>query len=271
MAKEKKEKFDFVQPIKDIPAALKGFPKNIVRILKDPVKSSEEVKTRKKEIFPLLYLFIAIALIFVILSAIFSKASSVFTGIAFVPAVCAAVCVFLLMALKKAAEKFADIECDNCKKRIAYDEKVQFKVVNKTLNIKKEDKTNDKNGVHASSTISVEGKEITTVEITCRCQGCGTEKTFKHDFVTMECNKTAVKVPYVQSGALLITFESDVKNAYASGILNVEGEIVRKGGEVSVGGKSASTKTVGNDINITYNRSVESLVKGYFGDEIQMR
>ena len=30
-----KEKFDFIQPIKDIPRTLKGFPKNIGRIVKD--------------------------------------------------------------------------------------------------------------------------------------------------------------------------------------------------------------------------------------------
>ena len=43
MANEKKQKFDFIQPIKDIPNVFKGFPKNIVHIIKDPVKSSAEV------------------------------------------------------------------------------------------------------------------------------------------------------------------------------------------------------------------------------------
>ena len=39
-----KEKFDFIQPIKDIPKSLKGFPKNLIHIWKDPVESSEQVK-----------------------------------------------------------------------------------------------------------------------------------------------------------------------------------------------------------------------------------
>lgn len=43
-----KEKFDFIQPIKDIPKSLKGFPKNLIHIWKDPVNNSEEVKARKK-------------------------------------------------------------------------------------------------------------------------------------------------------------------------------------------------------------------------------
>ena len=38
------EKFDFIQPIKDIPKSLKGFPKNLIHIWKDPVNNSEEVK-----------------------------------------------------------------------------------------------------------------------------------------------------------------------------------------------------------------------------------
>ena len=55
-----KEKFDFVAPIKDISKALKGFPKNLIRIWKEPVTNSEEVVARRKEIYPMLYLFVAV-------------------------------------------------------------------------------------------------------------------------------------------------------------------------------------------------------------------
>lgn len=265
-----KEKFDFIQPIKDIPKSLKGFPKNLIHIWKDPVNNSEEVKARKKEIFPLLYLFIGLCLVFVILGAIIIDLQSVFTTIGMIPGIGAVACGFLLMVLKKAAQKFADLECTNCKKRIAFDENVQIKVVNKTFTITKEDKTIKKNDIPVESTISAIGKERVTLEITCKCQECGTEKTFRHDFVTMECNKTAVKVPYVQSGAMLVQFEADVRNAYDSGSCNV-GEVHPTKAEVSVAGQTASSKVAANGVTIKYNRSPESLVKGYFGNEIQMR
>ena len=248
-----KEKFDFIQPIKDIPKSLKGFPKNLIHIWKDPVNNSEEVKARKKEIFPLLYLFVGLFLIMAIVSAIFPDAQDVLMIVCMIPGFGAVACGFLLMVLKKAAPKFADLECTNCKKRIAFDENVQIKVLKKTFTVTKSDKTIKKNDIPVESTISANGKEHITVEITCKCQECGTEKTFTHEFVSVECEKSAVKVPYVQSGAMLVQFEQDVRNEGAEGF---EGK--------SIG-------TTANGVHIKYIRTPESLVKGYFGNEIQMR
>jgi len=249
-----KEKFDFIQPLKDIPNALKGFPKNIVHMVKDPVENSEEVKARKKEIFPYLYLCLILFLVLVILSVVIPDASTVLTTVAMVPGLAAVGCGFLLVVLKKAAEKYADLECGNCKKRIAFDDNVQIKVLDRKFTVTKSDKTiNDKNNIPVQSTISAMGKETVTLEITCQCQECGTKKTFTHSFVTVECEKSAVKVPYVQSGALLVQYEHDVRNEGAEGFE----------------GKAAGTTDRG--VLIKYIRTPETLVKGYFGNEIQMR
>ena len=187
--------------------------------------------------------------------------------LAMIPAIGVAICGFLLTVLKKAAQKFADLECDNCKKLIAYDDNVQIRIVNKTFDIKKEDRTIEKNNVPVESTIEVKGTELVTVEITCKCQECGTEKKFMHTFTTMRCNKGAVKIPYVQSEARLIQYESDVREAYENGLCEVH-EIHPVKAEVSVGGKTASSVTTSNGVNITYKRPIESLVKGYFGNEL---
>lgn len=248
-----KEKFDFIQPIKDIPKSLKGFPKNLIHIWKDPVNNSEEVKARKKEIFPLLYLFVAICLVLVILGVIISDLESVFTTIAIIPGLGVVVCGFLLVVLKKAAQKFADLECTNCKKRIAFDENVQIKVIDRNFFVSTSDQTFKKDDIPHHSTIKAMGKEKVIVEITCKCQECGTEKTFTHEFVTVECQKSDNNVPYVQSGAMLVQFEQDVRNEGAEGF---EGK--------SIG-------TTANGVHIKYIRTPESLVKGYFGNEIQMR
>ncbi len=248
-----KEKFDFIQPIKDIPKSLKGFPKNLIHIWKDPVKNSDEVKARKKEIFPLLYLFVGIFLIMAIISAIFPDAQNILMIVCMIPGFGAVACGFLLVVLKKAAEKFADLECTNCKKRIAFDENVQIKVIKKNFTVTKEDKTFEKDGIPHHSTIKAMGKEKAVVEITCKCQECGTEKTFTHEFVTVECEKSDHNVPYVQSGALLVQFEQAVRNEGAEGF---------EGKELG---------TTANGVHIKYIRTPESLVRGYFGDEIQMR
>ncbi len=255
-----KEKFDFIQPIKDIPKSLKGFPKNLIHIWKDPVKNSDEVKARKKEIFPLLYLFVGIFLIMAIISAIFPDAQNILMIVCMIPGFGAVACGFLLVVLKKAAEKFADLECTNCKKRIAFDENVQIKVIKKNFTVTKSDKTIKKNDIPVESTISAKGKETTTVEITCKCQECGTEKTFTHDFVTAEWEKSLVKVPYVQSGALLVQIEAEVRRRGEEGF---EGLEPRR--------PSAGLHVASGDLEITYLQKPETLVKGYFGDEIQMR
>ena len=248
-----KEKFDFIQPIKDIPKSLKGFPKNLIHIWKDPVKNSDEVKTRKKEIFPLLYLFVALFLVFAILGGLIQAISGVMMIIGIIPGFGAVACGFLLVVLKKAAEKFADLECTNCKKRIAYDGNVQIKVLKKIFIVNKDDRTFERDGVPHHSTIKAIGKEYTTLEITCKCQECGTEKTFTHEFVTVECEKSASNVPYIQSGAMLVQFEQDVRDEGAEGF---EGKM---------------SGTTANGVNIKYIKTPESLVIGYFGDEIQIR
>lgn len=258
-----KEKFDFVQPFKDIPAFFKGFPKNLVHFFKDPINSSVEVAERKKEILPFLYLCVCL-LIVMCIPIIFLPNISIILAI---PILGILYCAFLLFVLKKAAQKFADIECTNCKERIAFDENVTVKVIKKDFSIKKESKTIEKNGVPYQATISAKGEEKITIEVGCKCQKCGTEKTFTHTFVSLRCNKTAVKIPYVQSGAMLVQFETDLNNAYSAGMDDL-GEIRPQNGEVIVGGKSASSKTVGNDVSVTFHRSPEALVEGYFGNDL---
>lgn len=248
-----KEKFDFIQPIKDIPKSLKGFPKNLIHIWKDPVNNSEEVKARKKEIFPLLYLFVALFLVFAILGGFIQAISDIMMILGLIPGIGAVACVFLLMVLKSAAKKFADLECTNCKKRIAFDENVQIKVLKKSFTVTKSDKTIEKNDIPVESTISAKGTEHITVEITCKCQECGTEKTFTHGFVSVECEKSAARVPYIQSGAMLVQFEQDVRNEGAEGF------------------EYKSIGTTAKGVHIKYIRTPESLVRGYFGNEIQMR
>ena len=248
-----KEKFDFVQPIKDIPKALKGFPKNLIHIWKDPVTNSDEVKERRKEIYPLLYLFVAIFLIMAILGAVIPDISDVLMIVGLIPGFGAVICGFLLVVLKKAAEKFADLECTQCKKRIEFDENVKIEVAKRTFTVTKEDKTIRKDDIPVESTIKAIGKERVVLNVTCKCQACGTEKSFSHEFVTVECEKGAVKVPYVQSGALLVQFEQSVREDGAEGFE----------------GKKHGTTERG--VNINYIRTPEHLVKGYFGNEIQIR
>lgn len=249
------KKFNFIEPFKDIPKAIMGFPKNFIHCWKDPVKNSEEVVKRRKEIMPLLYLFLIDFILFLILYVLIPPIQTVFMILYVIGAVGALACGFMFLILKKAAEKFADIECNNCKTMIEYNDDVKIEEISKKFTITTKDKTiNDKNGVPVQATVTAIGKEHTVFEITCRCQECGEVKTFRHEFVTTECEKGAVRVPYVSSGALLVQFQQEVRDAY----------------NANFGG--ATTKgTLSNGVELKYKRTPQDLVKGYFGNEIQMR
>lgn len=250
-----KEKFNFIQPFKDIPRTLKGFPKNIVRIWKEPVNNSAEIAERKRDIFPYLYLFVGLFLLLAVLSAVFSKLSDVLMIVAMVPGFGIAGCIFLLIILKKAQQKFSDLECTKCKERIAYNPNVKIAVANKYFGVSKECQAMGNAQQLYPNTpmvLKVTGTELVTAKITCKCQKCGTEKTFEHKFTTVECERFENHVPYSSSAELLVQFEKDV----------------RAEGSEGFEGKSGTTA---RGVKINYNRSLKSLVQGYFGNEIQMR
>lgn len=258
-----KEKFDFIQPIKDIPKTLKGFPKNLVHIWKDPVNNSEEIAARKKEIFPYIYLFAGLFLVLVILNVVFPKAQNVLMTISLIPGFGIIGGVFLLNVMKKAQEKFSDLECPNCKTRIAYNSDVRVKVINRQFTVTKEKQvmsgydpvTKDTPVVVLERTpmyVKIVGKERTTAEITCNCQNCGAEKTFTHEFVTAECSKFENKIMAIRVDEVLAQYEQDVRDEGAEGFDGKHG-ITDRG------------------VEIKYNRGLATLVAGYFGNEIQMR
>ena len=258
-----KAKFDFMQPIKDIPKTLKGFPKNLVHIVKDPVTNSDEIAARKKEIFPYMYLFGALTLVFFILYVAIPAIKDVMMIVAMIPAFGVIGCVFLLNVLKKAQKKFSDLECPQCKARIQYDNNVQIKVLKKNFIVTKEKSVMsgydpvDKNTPEyilkrTPMYLYVKGKETTTVEVSCKCQECGTEKTFTTEFVTVECQKFANNVMAIDIDLVMANFEKDVRAEAAEGFEN----------------KSGTTE---RGVEIKYNRGLATLVSGYFGNEIQMR
>lgn len=246
-----KEKFNFIQPFKDIPKTLKGFPKNLIHIWKDPVQNSAEIAERKREIFAYLYLFGGLFLLVAILSAIIPAAQDVLMIVAMVPGLGVAAGIFLLMVLKKAQQKFSDLECNSCKARIKYDKNVQVQVIGKQFILSKEKQPMSSQN-SSEMYVKVTGKEFTKAKITCKCQGCGAEKTFEHTFVTAECEKFANHIHYLNADQYLLQFEKDVREEGAEGFENKSG-------------------TTARGVKITHNRKLDSLVVGYFGNEIQMR
>lgn len=250
-----KEKFDFLQPFKDIPKTLKGFPKNLIRIWKEPVKNSQQVAERKAEIYPYLYLFVGMFLLVAVLCAVIPALSDILVIVNLIPAFGAVGCVFLLSILKKAQQKFSDLECPKCKEQISYSPDVKIDTVRRDFLLSKECKPMGNAETITKTTpmyIKITGKEKVNARITCKCKKCGAEKSFEHTFTTVECERFENRIPYVESAGLVAQFEQAMREDSNEGFENKSGTTVR-----------------GN--KITYNRTLKSLVAGYFGNEIQMR
>lgn len=253
-----KEKFDFIQPIKDIPRTLKGFPKNIVRIVKEPVKNNDQIVERRRDIYPYIYLFGALFLIMVIVSVLIPSLQSLLILLAMVPGFGILGGVFLLNVLKKAAEKFADLECPNCKAQIQYSPDVVIHVLKKDFVVgKKKDYMSSVDRQHVTRLspmyCEVTGKETTAAEITCKCQECGTTKSFTHSFTTAECYWHEKNIAAEQIDAVMMNMEKAVREEGAEGFED------KKIGQTARG------------VNIKYNRQIGIQVAGYFGNTIQMR
>ncbi len=207
-----KKKGNFFEPFKEIPATLKTFPKGLIKLWKEPVKNSEEVAKRKKDLTPWMYFFcslIAIGFLWVIIQVItgvgfFETIGNIFYIPGFVGAV---YCGFLFLVAKKAAKKFADIECDNCKTRMPHSAMTDYKVLNTTYTVKKQKKARDKGGMN----VIVTGTERVKVEINCICPKCGTLKTFVQEFRTAVCERRELGVSALNADLIMANFEKDVR------------------------------------------------------------
>lgn len=201
-----KKKKGLMGAITDIPLALKGFPKN----LKWEPKNVDEYEMCKR--IGNAYLFIAlIPLIIGIVLYAASMDIGMFVALAGMMAM-----VFVAYKknhLKNDYEaKFTNLTCPDCRAMIAYDENVKYSVLNVSWSISAV-KLPTKRGEEANTcpmNISVEGREETKVEITCKCQKCGKERTFIQTFCTGRCRKEQRDVDRRSADTLLAQFKNEV-------------------------------------------------------------
>ncbi len=245
-----KQKFDFIQPFKDIPQFFKNFPKSFKSVFKGPMTNAEEVKECKANAYALIYAGGFLTVLFAFLTFSLNGILSEIVGVLELVCLCLAVAAFFMLKRIKTAEvKFATLECENCKHRITYDDNVKYTLIDKNYSVTKSENVIKKNDIPSENSISVSGIETVTLEITCRCQECGTEKTFVHKFTTAECEMKG-RYSYVASGAMLVEFEHAVRAEGAEGF---------EGKEIG---------TTANGVQIKNIRTPDSLVAGFFGSEI---
>ncbi|MBP5288815.1 MAG: hypothetical protein J6Z79_02970 [Clostridia bacterium] len=213
----------------------------VKHLVKDPVNTAEEANARKKEIMPVLLGAGIAFIVFIVLGILFEAAQGVLQVLAFVALLILAGCAFLLLIIKKMKQKFADLECPSCHAKIEYSDDVKVVDEKRVLDIKTTTSPNRTAGID----LKVTGTEHTTVTIHCKCQKCGAEKEFTTKFITIKCDRSE-NCSSLELGARRNQFENDIREEQKSGFDGSRG------------------------YRVTLRKDINELVRGYFGNVIQI-
>lgn len=132
--------------------------------VKKPIKSLDEAKPIVRETRIYFFIFLALFVVFGILSGLIAKLQTVFTIIAIVAFVPTAYFGIMLYAMKRSMKRFKNLHCE-CGAELVNDKNTTWQEVSREWR-----DSADKN--RAESTLYVK------VKITCICPKCGKSKTF---------------------------------------------------------------------------------------------
>ena len=270
MAEEKK-KFDFVAPFKGIPDVVKGLPKNLVRMWKDPVTTPDQLLERRAEVWSALYLFIISAIVLNTLQAI-PAVGMVFGIIAMVPTLLIIPAVLQLFMLKKIAKRFAALTCDSCNSLLdidtqeQYKEYVFYKILSHEMEVKVEETLNKEKHLYSVSADAIAKAEL---EVSFKCPQCGNIKTFIYKIQPF-------KGYMIESDVHPLNL-SQVKSALSEAIIKVKAAYVTNPASLPYTVHSVhhpnyenradpqlARGTMMDELLIKYHRDIEEMVEGYF-------
>lgn len=241
-------------------------------ILKDPINTNAEAEARKKEIMPLLYISIGIAVVPCILMTFLSLD---FLGIlSFIGVVCIIVCAFLLFVIKKAKEKFAALTCNSCKTMFTADsletfkDLVSYEVVKENF-VTKTSHPSSNNGV--ISEVKVTGESTAVLSVSFKCPNCGETKSFKYTITPFRGEIKFKKVTVTEVELVKARLETEMKEVAA--VYNSE---KREQIPYSIHSmhhpnyadrdkpQLGITRPQYNGVTITYHREIDEMVEGLF-------
>ena len=197
---------------------MKKFFAKIKHIVKDPITTIAEADARKKEILPLLYVCIGIAVVPSVLGSLIPVLG--FLMIFGVIGIFGCMfCGFLLFIIHKAKEKFKAFTCDNCKTMLdihtaeEYAELVSYEILSSTTDFKLSH-PESKDGV--VSNITARGTATVLMNVTFRCPQCGEFKSFKYQINPFSCEQEEKKVLVRDVELVKTRLETSVKAVLAT-------------------------------------------------------
>ena len=161
-------------------------------IVKDPINTIAEADARKKEIMPLLYVFLGVLAMGIILQL--AAKLEFMAVVSFIGLVGVAFCAFLFWVIKKSKERFEGLTCSQCntlaeiKTHEDFEKYISY-VVEKDEAIFKEgqhSKVSPTNGVHSLVKISASAEAVLSVDLTC--PHCGAVKHLRYKAEPLKCH-----------------------------------------------------------------------------------
>lgn len=161
-----------------------GFFAYIKHLVKDPVKTITEAKARRKELTRFLLISLAINIIPYVIIGVMGmilpyEITSIVKKILSIPTTIGTAGVifsgFLLVLLIGLSNALKDLECNNCKERITYNDSVKYRIIREWEERKI---SKQSHSTQVDQTLNVE------VLVSCVCQNCGQTKEFKKIFRT---------------------------------------------------------------------------------------
>ena len=206
---DKKKKFDFNEVWPSMLKFLKGFPKNLKPMWKDPVTNMQQLEAKRKDGWGGMYTAIAVTIAFALLGMIpvvgayismfniIGVAGLMFFG-------------FLLWVLKKAEDKFKALTCKKCGHMLDLKTQADFaKYV--TYEIRNEKSSTgishpaSKDGV--ISYVEATGSVSSSVAVAFTCTECGENKAFMYyiEPLKLKARTKNVPVPAVETAKMNVT------------------------------------------------------------------
>ena len=239
--KMEKKKPAFIQSILDIPMALKGFPKNL---LKEPKNATELAQCQREH---KAYLWLAAV---PLIAAVIMMALQLDEGISMILGLVGFLALILLLYRMNQIKNFVgaqigDLTCPECNEMITFDENVRYEVKNVSWGVHSTKLPVKRGEEHSPMNVSATGRETADVTIVCKCQKCGNQHSFDKSFVTGECRKEQRDVVCVQADRIKAQLENEVRQVSRTVFVeNEDGE---------------------NDYGVSVKRySVEASVEDYF-------
>lgn len=179
---DKKKKFDFNEVWPSMLKFLKGFPKNLKPMWKDPVTNIQEVEAKRKDVWGGMYTSIALTIIVGIMTVI-PVVGDIASMLTIIPVAGLMVFGFMLWVLKKAEDKFKALTCKKCGHMLELKTQADFaKYV--TYEIRSEKSSTgishpaSKDGVVPY--VEATGSVSSSVAVAFTCTECGENKAFMY-------------------------------------------------------------------------------------------